>query len=92
MCIIEVDGEPEIVEKELKIVDEVARSVGAVTVTPSHDKAQIAKWSNARGSVMTSLSALKPGYSSVSLADDMVLPVSKIPDGEWILILYRSTR
>ena len=29
---------------------------------------------------MTSLSALKPGYSSVSLADDMAVPVSKIPD------------
>ena len=29
---------------------------------------------------MTSLSALKPGYSSVSLADDMGVPVSKVPD------------
>ena len=29
---------------------------------------------------MTSLSALKPGFSSVSLADDMGVPVSKIPD------------
>ena len=79
LCIIEVDGEPEIVEKELKVVEEVAKSVGAVSVTPSHDKAQIAKWTDARGSVMTSLSALKPGNSSVSLADDMVLPVSQIP-------------
>lgn len=80
LCIIEVDGEPEIVEKELKVAEEIARSVGATSVTPSHDKAQIAKWTSARKSVMTSLSALKPGYSSVSLADDMVLPVSKIPD------------
>jgi len=79
LCIIEVDGEPEIVQKEMKVVEEVARSVGATAVTPSYDKVQIAKWTNARGSVMTSLSALKPGYSSVSLADDMVLPVSKIP-------------
>jgi len=79
LCIIEVDGDPEIVKKELLVVEEVARSVGATTVTPTHDKALIAKWAAARGAVMTSLSALKPGYSSVSLADDMVLPVSKIP-------------
>ena len=80
LCIIEVDGEPEVVKKQLPIVEEIAKSVGATTVTPTHDKALIAKWANARGAVMTSLSALKPGYSSVSLADDMVLPVSKIPD------------
>ncbi|MCL2142739.1 MAG: FAD-binding oxidoreductase [Methanomassiliicoccaceae archaeon] len=80
LCIIEVDGEPEIVDKELKVVEEVAKSVGATQVTATHDKALIAKWSNARSSVMVALSSLKPGYSSVSLADDMVVPVSKIPD------------
>ena len=29
---------------------------------------------------MTSLSQLKPGFTSVSLADDMAVPISKIPD------------
>ena len=80
LCIVEVDGEPEIVEKELKIVEEVANSVGATEVTATKDKAVAAKWTSARQSVMTALSSLKPGYSSVSLADDMILPVSKIPD------------
>jgi len=79
LCIIEVDGDPEVVKKELAIVEEVARECGAAALTPTHDKALIKKWADARGSVMSSLSALKPGYSSVSLADDMVLPVSKIP-------------
>ena len=80
LCIIEVDGEPEIVDRELKVVEEVAKSVGATEVTATKDKAQIAKWANARSSVMVALSSLKPGYVSVSLADDMVMPVSKIPD------------
>lgn len=80
LCIVEVDGETdEVIERDLKIVEEVARSTGAVTVTPSHDTKQIAKWTDARKSVMTSLAALKPGCSSVSLADDMGVPVSQVP-------------
>ncbi len=80
LCIIEVDGEPEQVERDLQIVADIAKEIGATTVIPTHDKKQIAAWTSARKSVMTSLSALKPGYSSVSLADDMAVPVSKIPD------------
>ncbi len=81
LCIVEVDGETdEIIERDLKIVEEVANGVGAVTVTPSFDKAEIARWTDARKSVMTSLAALKPGCSSVSLADDMGVPVSLVPE------------
>ncbi len=80
LIIVECDGEPEQVERDLKTVEEIAKGIGAKTVTATHDKKQIAAWTSARKSVMTSLSALKPGYSSVSLADDMAVPVSKIPD------------
>lgn len=80
LCIVEVDGETdEVVERDIRIVEEVANSVGAVAVTPTRDKALIAKWTDARKSVMTSLSALKPGCSSVSLADDMGVSVSQVP-------------
>ena len=80
LCIMEVDGESdEIIERDLKIVEEVAKASGAISVKPSKDTKEIAKWTDARKSVMTSLSALKPGYSSVSLADDMGVPVSKVP-------------
>ncbi|MDR2866415.1 MAG: FAD-binding oxidoreductase, partial [Methanomassiliicoccaceae archaeon] len=47
LCIIEVDGEPEIVDRDLKTVEEIAKSVGAIEVTATKDKAQIAKWANA---------------------------------------------
>ena len=80
LCIIELDGEPEVVDRELKLVEEIARSVGASHVHATHDKALIKKWLDARASVMVALGSLKPGYSSVSLADDMILPVTKIPD------------
>lgn len=79
LCMIEVDGEPEIVEKELKVVEQVAREQGAITVESTHDKKIMNKWNNSRKAIMTSLAALMPGSSSVSLADDMVLPISQIP-------------
>ncbi|MGI5964358.1 MAG: FAD-binding oxidoreductase [Candidatus Methanomethylophilaceae archaeon] len=81
LIVVEVDGETdEIIERDLKIVEEVAKESGAKEVIPSHDKKEIAKWTDARKSVMTSLSALKPGHVSVSLADDMGVPISKVPE------------
>lgn len=81
LCIVEVDGETdEIINRDLKIVEEVATETGAISITPSFDKKQIDAWTDARKSVMTSLSALKPGCASVSLADDMGVPISKVPE------------
>lgn len=81
LIIVEADGETdEVVEMDLKIIAQVASENNAVSVTPSHDKAEIQRWTNARKSVLASLSALKPGYDCVSLADDMGVPISKVPD------------
>ncbi|MDR3075628.1 MAG: FAD-binding oxidoreductase [Candidatus Methanoplasma sp.] len=81
LCIVEADGETdEIVSRDLKIIENVAKETGATSVTPSYDAKQIAAWTDARKSVMTSLSALKPGCASVSLADDMGVPISKVPE------------
>ncbi len=80
LIIVEVDGETdEVIQRDLKIVEEVAKANKAVSVTPSFDSKVIAKWTDARKSVLASLSVLKPGYVSVSLADDMGVPVSKVP-------------
>ena len=85
LIIVEVDGETdgetdEVVSRDLKIVEEVAWEQKAKTVTPSFDKDEILRWTNARKAVLSSLSALKPGYSCVSLADDMGVPVSCVPE------------
>ncbi len=81
LIIVEADGESdEIVDRDIAIVADIANSLGAISVTPTKDKALINKWTDARKSVMVSLAALKPGCSSVSLADDMGVPISKDPD------------
>lgn len=80
LCMIEVDGEPEIVAKELKVVEDVARRSGASTVQISDDAKQMARWTSARKSVMSALSRLGDDLVSVSLADDMAVPISRIPE------------
>lgn len=80
ICMIEVDGEPEMVAKELKVVEDVARGSGACSVQVSDDTKQMARWTSARKSVMSALSRLGDQLVSVSLADDMAVPISKIPE------------
>jgi len=80
ICMIEVDGEPEIVAKELKVVEDIARKSGASSVQVSDDSKQMSKWTSARKSVMSALSRLGDQFVSVSLADDMAVPISKIPE------------
>jgi len=80
LCMIEVDGEPEIVARDLAEVAKVAESIGAIGLDMTEDAAQMAKWTNSRKSVMSALSRYGEGLVSVSLADDMAVPISKIPD------------
>lgn len=80
LCLIEVDGDPSVVEKEVKMAEEISRQVGALTVDLSRDPAQMAKWTAGRKSVLPALSRLGEGMVSVSLADDMSVPISRIPE------------
>jgi len=80
LCMIEVDGDPKVVADELVEVVKVAESIGAIGLQQSDDAAQMAKWTNARKSVMSALSRYGERTVSVSLADDMAVPISKIPE------------
>ena len=80
LCMIEVDGEPKVVADELVEVVKVCEEIGAVGLQQSDDPAQMAKWTNARKSVMSALSRYGEGFCSVSLADDMAVPISQIPE------------
>ena len=80
LCMIEVDGEPETVEKEAALVCGVCEEVGATSVEASSETAQMAKWTYGRKSIMSSLSRYGEGFVSVSLADDMAVPISRIPE------------
>jgi glycolate oxidase len=80
ICMIEVDGHPAAVEDELKIVEEICKQSGAVTTEASRDKKRIDYWTYARKAIMPSLSRYGEKFVSVALADDMSVPISKIPE------------
>jgi glycolate oxidase len=80
ICMIEVDGHPTAVEEELKIVEEIARQSGAVHTEASSDKKKIDYWTYARKAIMPALSRYGEKFVSVALADDMSVPISKIPE------------
>ena len=80
ICMIEVDGHPAAVDEELKIVEDIARQNGAVTTEASKDKKRIDYWTYARKAIMPSLSRYGEKFVSVALADDMSVPISKIPE------------
>jgi glycolate oxidase len=80
LCMIEVDGEAEVVEREMDMVTKVADQVGAISVEQTSDPIKMARWTNARKSVMSALSRYGEKLVSVSLADDMAVPISRIPE------------
>jgi glycolate oxidase len=80
ICMIEVDGHPAAVEEETKIVEEIARNSGAFSTEASSDKKKINEWTQARKAILPSLSRYGEKYVSVALADDMSVPISRIPE------------
>jgi glycolate oxidase len=87
LCMIEVDGEPSLVEAETGEVRRICNSIGATGVVSSDDPTQMAKWTQARKSIMSALSRFGEGLVSVSLADDMAVPISRIPEA---VVAFRS--
>ncbi|MCQ5375120.1 MAG: FAD-binding oxidoreductase [Methanomassiliicoccales archaeon] len=80
LCLIEVDGDPKVVEDEVKEVHTICKEIGAISVEFSTDPKQMAKWTAGRKAVLPALSRYGDEYVSVSLADDMSVPISKIPE------------
>jgi len=80
VTMVEVDGDPCVVEKEMKVVEEICKETGASSVESSSDKATMAKWTQSRKSILPSLSRYGDEFVSVALADDMAVPISKVPE------------
>jgi len=80
LCLMEIDGDPLIVEKEVREVHEICRNMGVITVDFSTDPAQMAAWAAGRRAILPALAHLGEGMVSVFLADNLALPISKIPD------------
>jgi glycolate oxidase len=60
-------------------VEEICRKSGAVSTEKSRDKKRIDEWTFARKAIMPALSRYGEKFVSVALADDMSVPISKIP-------------
>jgi glycolate oxidase len=80
LCLIEVDGDPRVVADEEGKVEAICQEIGAISVQHTSDAKLMAKWTSARKSVMSALSRYGATSVSVSLADDMAVPISRLPE------------
>ncbi|OGC43922.1 FAD linked oxidase-like protein, partial [candidate division WOR-3 bacterium RBG_13_43_14] len=79
ILLIELDGSPEDVKRDIEIVGQICKETGAVSVEFTEDQKRIAELWKARKQMIPSLSILKEEYVTTMLADDMAVPVSQIP-------------
>lgn len=79
MLLIELDGAPEVVRRDIGIVGEICKEAGAIKVDFTEDEKRITELWKARKQMLPSLSLLKEEYTTTMLADDMAVPTSQIP-------------
>jgi glycolate oxidase len=78
LLLIEVDGHPAVVREDVDTIKNICRATGATTVETTEDVDVIAKWTAGRKAVLPALSRLGEKSVSVSLADDMAVPISQV--------------
>ncbi|GBF78478.1 FAD-binding oxidoreductase [Paenibacillus sp. 598K] len=76
ILLIEQDGEPELVERDIARIEEICRSEQADRVEVAEDAAQALKLLTARRSAFTALARLRP----TTILEDATVPRSKIAD------------
>lgn len=80
ILLIELDGHPAAVIDEVKAVQRICKEQGALDIDYTEDESRIAQLWKGRKQMIPSLSSLKEEYATVMLADDMAVPMSKVPD------------
>ncbi|MBC7187963.1 MAG: FAD-binding protein [Calditrichaeota bacterium] len=81
ILLIEVDGNNlQAVREELAKVTEVCKKNNAVSMDFSEDPKRLEELWKGRKQMIPSLSALRKEYATVMLADDMSVPISKVPE------------
>ncbi|MBN1900740.1 FAD-binding protein [Candidatus Sumerlaeota bacterium] len=78
--LIACDGHPEAVKDEIRKVKEICEKNGAFFIDYTEDAKRIEELWKGRKQMLASLSVIKPEFSTVMLADDMAVPISKVPD------------
>lgn len=79
LLLVEVDGHPASVKEEIGHVEEVCRKTGATNIEITDEPKKMDAWTSGRKAVLPSLSRYGETFVSVSLADDMAVPISQIP-------------
>jgi glycolate oxidase len=79
ILLIEVDGEKKIITDKIENVSEICKSSGASSVEFTDDEKRIAELWKGRKGMIPALSKLNEDYVTVMLADDMSVPISKVP-------------
>ena len=80
ILLIEVDGEKKIITDKIEKVSEICKSSGASSVEFTDDEKRIAELWKGRKGMIPALSKLNDDFVTVMLADDMSVPISKVPD------------
>ncbi|MCD4655554.1 FAD-binding oxidoreductase [bacterium] len=80
ILLIASDGRTESVSREISRIQEICSKNNAFQVDYTDDQDRIAELWKGRKALSSSLSALKPEYSCVMLADDLAVPISKVPE------------
>jgi glycolate oxidase len=79
LLLLEVDGMPSVVDEKIGRIAEILEPM-ALTIEYTSDEQEMLKLWKGRKGVLPSLSRYGDDMVSVSLADDMSVPMSKIPD------------
>ncbi len=79
IILAEVDGEKEVIKRKIQHMAEICRKSGADNVDFTDDEEEMLNLWRGRKGVLPSLSRYGEDMISVSLADDMSVPISKIP-------------
>jgi len=79
LILAEVDGEEEVIKRDIKLIADICKESGAGNIEFTYDKDRMADLWRGRKGVLPSLSRYGEDMVSVSLADDMSVPISKIP-------------
>lgn len=80
LLMLECDGDPRVVNDDIVSLSKICREAGAIQVDFTTDPESMAELWRGRKGVLPSLSRYGENFVSVSLADDMCLPISRIPD------------
>ena len=80
ILLIEKDGKGEEIRKDMEKIAEICKRSGATKIEFTDDEERMKELWKGRKGVLPSLSRYGENMVSVSLADDMSVPISKIPD------------